>query len=334
MLRKTAVPLDGKWPLIILYLRGIKANEAIDEAGKMRLQQLLLDILRQREFSGQYYAEINRRISEIIAAPYAERLRAVTREAAELARDVHAMFGRHSQSVTQVAEQMREGLERGEEPLGMLAGLRETLESLAAQIERDASEMLALSNKDSLTGLANRRSFEIFMDEAVERCHNKGVPLSLVMIDIDHFKELNDTYGHLAGDQALKSLGRQLQRIADSLASERSSIMAARYGGEEFALALAGEITAKAPLVADNLRRTIHRSSLEFCEVGNSKHASLRITVSVGVADMYSGWKDACAATLVGAADKALYHAKHSGRNCTARFIPGREASFALIERD
>jgi diguanylate cyclase (GGDEF)-like protein len=334
MLRKAAVPLDSKWPVIILYLRGIKENNAIDEAGKMRLQRLLLDILREREFSEQRYAEITRRIGDIIAEPYAERLQAMTREASELIRDVHAMFGRHSHSVTQVAEQMREGMERGEASCGLLAGLRETLESLAAQIDKDASEMLALSSKDSLTGLANRRAFEGFMEEAIRRWQGEGVPLSLIMIDIDHFKQLNDTYGHLVGDEALKALGKHMQKTADSLAGEHSSVLAARYGGEEFALALAGEISEKASLIADNLRRTIHRSSLELRHTRGDKRTSLRITVSVGVADMWSGRQGACPYTLVDAADKALYHAKHSGRNCTARFMPGMNEPFALIERD
>jgi diguanylate cyclase (GGDEF)-like protein len=258
----------------------------------------------------------------------------MTREASELIRDVHAMFGRHSHSVAQAAEQVRESLERGETACGLLSGLRETLESLAAQIDKDASEMLALSSKDALTGLANRRACEGVMEEAIGRWQGEGVPLSLIMIDIDHFKELNDTYGHLVGDEALKSLGEQLQKMSDSLADEHSSVLAARYGGEEFVLALAGAISAKAPLVADNLRRTIHRSSLELRDAQNDKRSSLRVTVSVGVADMWSGRQEACPATLVGAADKALYHAKHNGRNCTARFMPGMDEPFALIERD
>jgi diguanylate cyclase (GGDEF)-like protein len=304
----------------------------LSEGQKARLQELLIVILQRKDFSEASYEQTWALVHDIIAAPYTEKMQAVSLEAAELAREVQGLFGKYGASMTGIAAILDEGLEKKMEPASLLAGVRDTLRTVISQMEKDTVDLLSQTRKDFLTGLANRRAFDQFMEESVTLWREKNIPLSLIMLDIDYFKNLNDTYGHMMGDQVLRIIGRQLNKIAKSLKSEQSTVLAARYGGEEFALVLRGEATSRAALVADNMRRTIQKTTLSLND-GSSVVNSLRVTVSIGVADMWSGWRGAHVANLVDSADKALYYAKKNGRNCTAQYTPGQASSFALINR-
>jgi diguanylate cyclase (GGDEF)-like protein len=155
---------------------------------------------------------------------------------------------------------------------------------------------------DHLTGLANRRRFERHLEREVSRTQRYGHPLCLLIIDIDHFKKVNDNFGHEAGDEVLRRLGKCLQE------ETRGIDLAARIGGEEFGLILPETEVEGGKEVAERARQAI--SQLEMPLVG-------RITASLGIADF-----PACAfswAALVNAADAAMYEAKRSGRNRIAQ---------------
>lgn len=332
MLRQSSVPLDKQWPLVILFLRGVKDIPTLSETQKSQLQELLFVILEQKDFSDERLDEVHKRINDITTAPLTEKLNDIAKETSALAKDFHTLFGKHAKSMSAVAERIEGGIVQGLEPVTLLSDLRDTLKDVVEQMEKDASALLSLSHNDSLTGLANRRAFDLFLSQAVERWTRDKTPVSLIMFDIDHFKNLNDTFGHLVGDQVLKSLGAQIQKIATSLDDEHSSVMAARFGGEEFALILFGEITDLAAPIADNLRKTVQKTEIMLLDTNNNQVPSdLRVTVSVGIADLWDGWKGAYMRNLVDFTDKALYHAKHSGRNCTALYTPEHTEPFVVL---
>ena len=160
---------------------------------------------------------------------------------------------------------------------------------------------------DALTGLANRRFFERRLDEEVKRWMRHSKELSCIMADIDHFKQINDTYGHQYGDYVL-------QEVAKSLGCElRASDVLARYGGEEFVLLFPETSIKKAAEVADRLRQRV--SELRFEKIADS---NLEVTVSMGLADLDAEIKlshDEACVWLVRQTDMALYRAKHAGRN-------------------
>ncbi|HZE73484.1 MAG TPA: diguanylate cyclase [Pyrinomonadaceae bacterium] len=206
--------------------------------------------------------------------------------------------GRHK------AEDLRKGSEVGAlgyitDPtdLDLLLARAKTLLDFKSYL--DSCEELAFT--DHLTGLANRRRFERQLDREVARTLRYGHAFSLLMIDIDHFKLVNDTHGHEAGDQTLNRLGRVLQE------GTRGIDLAARVGGEEFAIILTETDFTGAMEVAERLRSAV--KSMEIPSVGS-------VSASFGVAECPSGAKTV--RELIALADAALYRAKREGRDRVA----------------
>ncbi|MBI3221733.1 MAG: diguanylate cyclase [Nitrosomonadales bacterium] len=167
---------------------------------------------------------------------------------------------------------------------------------------RRSLRLRALMVRDGLTGLLNHAAITDQFEREVARAIRQGMPLSLAMVDIDHFKRVNDTYGHPAGDRVIKSLARLLkQRL-------RGTDLVGRYGGEEFAIVLVDTDAASASKVLDAVREDFSRLHHQ------SDAGEFGVTFSCGIAEV--GRFDN-AVLLSGAADKALYQAKHAGRNRT-----------------
>ena len=168
--------------------------------------------------------------------------------------------------------------------------------------QRAEDQLACLAATDGLTGLDNRRQLDAAMETEWSRAHRSGKPLSMLMIDVDHFKAFNERHGHQGGDQALRKVA---QTIADNI--RRPGDMAARYGGEEFVVVLPETDSKGALVLAENVRKAIE-SMPPF--PGDEQP----ITVSIGVASqmVHSGDK---LAAFFGIADKALYQAKNNGRN-------------------
>ncbi|TYP79725.1 diguanylate cyclase [Paenibacillus methanolicus] len=161
-----------------------------------------------------------------------------------------------------------------------------------------------LSNVDGLTGLHNRRSFDRQLDQERERCRERGVSLTLMMMDIDAFKSFNDTYGHVAGDACLK----QVADIFGELA-EAQDFFAARYGGEEFACIMPGTLPSEAAEFAESVR-----AAVQSLDTPNERSAAGIVTVSIGTA-IWPAEEIGESTFIIDTADQALYAAKSAGRN-------------------
>jgi diguanylate cyclase (GGDEF)-like protein/PAS domain S-box-containing protein len=181
------------------------------------------------------------------------------------------------------------------------AGRRHLAEQALAAANQELSTLAAT---DDLTGLPNRRQFDNALQKEWFRALRDGVPLALLMIDVDHFKALNDQHGHPVGDDVLAAMARV---IRDSV--RRAGDMAARYGGEEFAVVLPGTSAGGALEIGEMIRRAVRGTDFSPLAPGIG-----RLTVSVGAAAMVP-IAGAGAATLVHAADNALYQAKRNGRD-------------------
>jgi diguanylate cyclase (GGDEF)-like protein len=196
--------------------------------------------------------------------------------------------------------------------------LRETAPVLEAK--RLMQSLRETTVRDQMTGLYNRRFLEEYVDTLVAGARRRNKPISVLMLDLDHFKKVNDTYGHAAGDKLLTELARVIRQ------SLRASDVAVRYGGEEFMAVLPDTDHQGGMVVAEKIRRAVEDMRIQVAGT------VLQKTVSVGVAE-FPGDGDAFW-QVVEYADLALYRAKHSGRNQVVRFTSDLSAGSENPPRD
>lgn len=185
--------------------------------------------------------------------------------------------------------------------------MQSQLHDAKSQLEHQANLLEVQQEEartDPLTKLGNRRAFDDELSQRWAKCAEDGSQLALMMIDVDHFKKCNDTYGHLAGDDVLRMVGRVLTEGA----KEQAGVFPARYGGEEFALLISGHTLEAAAEIGNRIRQRIEATPVTV------DGQTLTVTASAGVAGR--GNEDSTL-PLVARADEALYAAKRSGRNCT-----------------
>jgi len=178
-----------------------------------------------------------------------------------------------------------------------LASAEKRLQDQAREIESHVAE----ARTDALTGLNNRRVFDGEMDRGFADYQRRGRPISVMIIDVDHFKSFNDTHGHQAGDEVLRAVGRVLTR------STLAEHIVCRYGGEEFAIVFPGATIADAATIAETARAAIGDHVVEF------EGKQLTVTASAGLAQLLP---NESVDDLVKRADEALYASKEEGRNC------------------
>ena len=226
-------------------------------------------------------------------------------------------FGYLARAFNQMAHQLQQAFEAQEQQREELLAQNEELERVHAQLQQAHQELATLNAElleanralaqaavtDGLTGLKNHRAFQESLHSAAQMAERLQQPLSLVMFDIDHFKQFNDTFGHPAGDELLRQVAQVLRESA------RAYDVAARYGGEEFALLLPNTTLEQAVQVAERLRQQIR--AIE------NPHAP--VSASFGVATYRRGTPPA---TLVYEADAALYRAKRNGRDQVCVYQP------------
>ncbi|MEZ5649732.1 MAG: diguanylate cyclase [Burkholderiaceae bacterium] len=186
------------------------------------------------------------------------------------------------------------------------------LQDSRREVEHKAADLERLASVDYLTGVLNRRAFTTQADQAFADAIRDGAPFAAMMIDIDHFKRINDSFGHAVGDQVIKAVAETLMKCT------RDGDLVGRYGGEEFCVALPNTSVAAATTIGQRIRETIEQTvAPSLPEV-----KGLKVTTSVGVA-IYDRRFETLHA-LVSAADEALYDAKESGRN-RVRVAPSEE---------
>ncbi|MBX3685900.1 MAG: diguanylate cyclase [Rhodocyclaceae bacterium] len=200
-----------------------------------------------------------------------------------------------------------------------IAQMRYSLLVLTRKLDDANNELRRLSSVDGLTGIANRRE----LDETLLREWRRGVrsarPLSVLLADVDYFKQFNDGYGHQVGDECLKAVARSMKGEL-----KRPSDLLARFGGEEFLVVLPETDIEGAAAVAESLRAAVEAMAITH------RHAPVPgvVTISVGVASLVPD-REHCETTLIEAADQALYAAKRDGRNRVSVRLPGLGSAFA-----
>ncbi len=189
------------------------------------------------------------------------------------------------------------------------AKIIEIIKDQNRKIIRYFKEEAEKTSRDPLTGLYNRGTLDSRLEKLIKECIESNTPLSLMFIDIDDFKQINDTYGHLFGDKALKFV---VDKGIKEILKLYSYAFGARYGGEEFIIILKGIDLRTSFSIAETLRKKIETSP--FQHFFDQQSIELNITVSIGISDLQPDCDDPLN-DLMGSADKALYQAKESGKN-------------------
>lgn len=177
-----------------------------------------------------------------------------------------------------------------------------------------------LAHTDGLTGLLNHRTFMDKLDEEFKRLDRDSQPFSLLLLDIDFFKKVNDEYGHPVGDVALKCVAGVIRDMA------RNVDFVARYGGEEFAVGMVGADAGGARQMAERIRKAVENTEITAGKI------NLKRTLSIGVATHRKGCNKK--EVLISQADQALYHAKHSGRNCVSTYADVESLAMARTKEE
>lgn len=280
------------------------------------------------ELYDRYIADISDESSQRISARI-ERIVADVAESTARAGDQASTFGG-------ALERCSEAIARPQDPGAMTDALQDirsntqamrgAIDTLQARLEASQREAAELKQEvhrvreealvDALTGLANRRALDRAFEACLAGVQEGGAGPCLLMLDIDHFKRVNDTYGHLFGDKVLQAVGKALQ------ANVKGKDTAARFGGEEFAVLLPGTLLDGATCLAETLRATIAAGRVRNL---NSNETVGNITISIGVASYREG---ETTVDLVARADRALYAAKTLGRNRVS--VAGRDEQPAV----
>lgn len=187
---------------------------------------------------------------------------------------------------------------------------KEKAEGLASDLRQANDRLQEMVSRDGLTGLYNHRHFQEVIDRELSEAERYGRSFSLILFDIDHFKKVNDSYGHQRGDQVLKQLSALATKVV------RTSDVVARYGGEEFAVVLPETPEAGVGVFAERLRRGVEQLKIVVDEL------TIPVTISLGVTTYHGGVHRPDKSALIEAADQALYQSKRGGRNRLTSLAP------------
>lgn len=324
-LDRLGVPRESKWRGLILYMRSIKDYDFLDAHQKELIQRLVVSVLREKDFSEDKFKAVVRQNEHILHDPWRRKVSASLKETARLVVEMYQILGRRRGDVEDLEAATVQAVESGKELDEVLADIRKGFTEMVTVMERDVDVLQELSLTDPLTGIGNRRAFDQAATEAMTLAGRLREPLSLLMIDIDHFKLFNDEHGHRIGDQALASVGSLLKGFAEDSDKEKGvAITPTRYGGEEFAVILSGVTKEHAGDMAEIIREKVGRYNFVIRDLsGQVITAGIKIKVSIGVAELLQDCGMAAElAHLVEAADRALYQAKNQGRNRVCLYDP------------
>jgi len=318
---KAGVPANSKWGALILYLRSLSEYDYLSREQKQQMQELVMQVIRDRDYSEAKFKEFMRRQEQILYKPWNKKLEDAFRETVGLIEHMRSQNIQRAKEVRDLRETTINTVTDHNALEDIVIEIRAAFERVITHMEQDTRDLVEMSYTDPLTKLNNRRAFDRYFQTTLAEHMVTGKPMSLLFLDIDHFKNFNDSYGHRIGDQALVTVASKLSgyaRTYDTLPNR--SFFPARFGGEEFVVVLPGVGLAEAADDAENLRGIIEEYNFIIRDhKGQVLQKGIKITVSIGAAELRIEWGDEAGARLLDEADRAAYRAKTHGRNqvCT-----------------
>ncbi len=328
VLQKFGIGNDPDWLAVVFFVRNLLRNLSVySDEKKLEIQQEVFNELAKKDFSRKHFENVMAMLDMYIlqtigALELEEALAEEKRSAVQLLNEMNAVIEtmkgsseRQNRKLDDFKERTVGAIESGNDRSIIVSKVRGIFQELIAEFKEEARELHDRArilehsaNFDPLlTALHNRRSLDSYLREVVAAQREDSLPLSLIMIDVDNFKRVNDTYGHQVGDDVLKVLAR----IVSAHAIQNQGFTA-RYGGEELVVVMKRVPQSIAALSAEAIRSSVENYDFRVRTDGRLGDEPIRFTISAGVSQWYPGWD---VSRLVGAADKALYEAKDAGRN-------------------
>ena len=337
-MEKLDADCDPNWVAVTLFVSHLLRHLSVFSAEKKReIQQEIFGELSRKDYSKTQFERLVGLLDKFImqtdgALEMEKALAEEKQSAVQLLNEMNAVIvslqgnsERQDRKLGDFKEQTVGVIESGKDRSVIVSQVRGIFQELITEFREESRELQDrarqlehTANFDPLlTMLHNRRSLDVHLKEAVAAQTEDSLPLSLVMIDVDLFKRVNDTYGHQTGDDLLQALARIIVKHASQHLG-----FAARYGGEELVVVLKRVPQSIAALCAESIRTEVEQYDFRARTEGQLSAEPIHFTISAGVSQWHPGWDED---RLVGAADSALYEAKNSGRNKVVIHKPNNE---------
>ena len=330
MLDKADVPPETRWRSLLLFFREIGDYNCLSDVQKITIQALMAKILSKKDYSDIQLDSTLKDYHEIVTKPYKTQVESLVQEAAGAVNGFRKMLSTRYGDIVNLEEESIAIVSDFDDSESILK-LRNAFARVKTLIEDDIRNLEDIAFMDGITKITNRRGFDKFMSVALDRWQQHDRPLHLSILDIDHFKRFNDEHGHRIGDQVLTVVGAHLKKALTAF-DDSNDALAARYGGEEFVLVVSGPDASRLANVTKRCCEMIKNFNFLIRDAhGNVVESGLHITMSAGVASACKQWRGAYLENLIDNADRAMYHAKKSGRDATYEFKLDEEPPFTLI---
>ncbi len=316
-LDRVGVPKKLKWRTLLLYMRCISDYDYLNKEQKYQIQNLLLKVLKEKKFDEQVYRDVLKKKGEILFKPYKQELRQTYSEISNLLNKFQNVYTDRKGDIQDLQNTTIRTLQEEDNIENLMSTIRNSFQQVIQNMEKDIYELYQETQLDSLTNLYNRKVFHELLEQICLQASEQATNLSLAMLDIDYFKDINDEYGHRIGDQALATVGKIIREYADEICNKnKESFYAARYGGEEFTIILPECSLDEAYKIVEEIRKRVEKYSFVVRNSsGEIVSSGIKLTISGGVADFDSAVTEDPGNCLIEKADKAMYRAKQNGRN-------------------
>ncbi|MFP4398034.1 MAG: GGDEF domain-containing protein [Desulfonatronovibrio sp.] len=334
-LHKLGLKENPEWLGIILFVRNlVNKMDIISESQKITLQKTVIDSLEKKDFSERNLNRIIRMIQKCFTDSIKKELESTEQRldtqkefTDTLISQIHILVAEFKKSVNRQSSELNEfgektisHIELKNNPENIVGYIRGTIKNIVADLRTEANgwENRARSLENSarydnlLKNMFNRSYLDEYLKKSIEDHSASGRPLSLLMIDVDHFKKINDVWGHLIGDDVLKALAKLIRVHSDAGAG-----VPCRYGGEELCIIFDDTDENQAAQRAEALRKDVESYSFVSRKETGQLGETIHFTISIGVAQLQNGYR---ASDLISAADRAMYRAKDTGRNRVMSF--------------
>ena len=291
-------------------------HEHLSESIKRDVLDAFSSFILKRNYSDEALVDLFRTRDKIITQPFKELSKKLALESAKAVFSLNQSLDTHILSLSTLETEVLSLFDKDAPKDEIVSLVQASFADVKSSLETNMGKLKNLALFDPTSTLSNRRSFDAFLHETVEKHKLEGQLIGLAMFDIDNFKGFNDVYGHRVGDQVIALVGREMRLMSEREEDDHTRFFPARFGGEEFAVIASGPHAQILPLLAERIRESVCSFNFLIRDAeGNVLQDKVRISVSAGVvlSSVYSPSLDED--SLVEQADKALYAAKNTGKN-------------------